>query len=88
MKSEVREWPPKGKTPGPNAQEARPTEAKEKPKDPEHLFVGKRVLVRLMDGSSLEGVLSLMHQYTFLLEVDGTPTLIYKHAVRSIEEIR
>ncbi len=40
-----------------------------------------------MDGSTLERVLSIMHQYTFVLERDGNPFLIYKHAVKSIEEL-
>jgi len=92
-KPEIREWSPKksGDSPEVKNEEkagpAEPTKPKEKPKEPEKLFLGKRVLVQFMDGTSLEGVISLMHQYTFVLERDGHPLLIYKHAVKTIEEV-
>jgi len=92
-KPEIREWSPKKSGDSPevkNEEKAGPTEPtkpKEKPKEPEKLLLGKRVLVQFMDGTSLEGVISLMHQYTFVLERDGHPLLIYKHAVKTIEEV-
>jgi RNA chaperone Hfq len=92
-KPEIREWSPKKSGDSPevkNEEKAGPTEPtkpKEKPKEPEKLLLGKKVLVQFMDGTSLEGVISLMHQYTFVLERDGHPLLIYKHAVKTIEEV-
>jgi len=92
-KPEIREWSPKksGDSPEVKNEEkvgpTEPTKPKEKPKEPEKLLLGKKVLVQFMDGTSLEGVISLMHQYTFVLERDGHPLLIYKHAVKTIEEV-
>jgi RNA chaperone Hfq len=79
-KPEVREWVP---------EEGKPAE-REKPPKPKHTeksFVGKKVLIRFMDGSTLPGTILEFHLYTFALEVDGKPILIYKHAVKTIEEI-
>jgi len=42
---------------------------------------------RVLDGSTLTGTILEFHIYTFALEVDGKPILIYKHAVKTIEEI-
>jgi len=57
-----------------------------KPKHTEKSFVGKKVLIRFMDGSTLTGTILEFHLYTFALEVDGKPILIYKHAIKTIEE--
>jgi RNA chaperone Hfq len=79
-KPEVREWAP---------EEGKPAE-REKPPKPKHTeksFVGKKVLIRFMDGSSFTGTLLELHTYTFALDVDGKRILIYKHAVKTIEEI-
>jgi RNA chaperone Hfq len=79
-KPEVREWAP---------EEGKPAE-REKPPKPKHTeksFVRKKVLIRFMDGSTLTGTILEFHIYTFALEVDGKPILIYKHAVKTIEEI-
>jgi RNA chaperone Hfq len=40
-----------------------------------------------MDGSTLTGTILEFHTYTFAVETDGTPILIYKHAVKTIEEL-
>jgi RNA chaperone Hfq len=58
-----------------------------KPKHTEKSFVGKKVLIRFMDGSTLTGTILEFHTYTFAVETDGTPILIYKHAVKTIEEL-
>jgi RNA chaperone Hfq len=79
-KPEVREWAP---------EEGKPAE-REKPPKPKHTeksFVGKKVLIRFMDGSTLTGTILEFHTYTFAVESDGTPILIYKHAVKTIEEL-
>ena len=79
-KTEVREWVP---------EQGKPAE-REKPPKPKHTeksLVGKKVLIRFMDGSTLTGTILEFHIYTFALEVDGKPILIYKHAVKTIEEI-
>jgi RNA chaperone Hfq len=76
----VREWAP---------EEGKPAE-REKPPKPKHTeksFVGKKVLIRFMDGSTLTGTILECHIYTFALEVDGKPILIYKHAIKTIEEV-
>ena len=78
-KTEVREWVP---------EEGKPAE-REKPPKPKHTeksFVGKKVLIQFLDGSSFTGTLLELHTYTFALEVDGKPILIYKHAIKTIEE--
>ena len=79
-KAEVREWVPEGGKP---AEREKPP----KPKHTEKSFVGKRVAIRFMDGSSLTGTILEFHTYTFALEADGRPVLIYKHAVKTIEEL-
>jgi RNA chaperone Hfq len=79
-KPEVREWVP---------EEGKPAE-REKPPKPKHTeksFVGKKVLIRFMDGSTLTGTILEFHTYTFAVETAGTPILIYKHAVKTIEEL-
>jgi len=40
-----------------------------------------------MAGSSFMGTLLELHTYTFVLETDGKPVLIYKHAVKTLEEL-
>ena len=79
-KAEVREWVPEGGKP---AEREKPP----KPKHTEKSFVGKRVAIQFMDGSSLTGTILEFHTYTFALEADGKPVLIYKHAVKTIEEL-
>lgn len=94
-KAEIREWMPVGKKDAspvapsaPPKEEAKPQpKPKERPPEPEKLLVGKRVVVHFLDGTSLTGVLSRMHQYTFALEVEGKSLLIYKHGVKLIEEL-
>jgi RNA chaperone Hfq len=79
-KPEVREWAP---------EEGKPAE-REKPPKPKHTeksFAGKKVLIRFLDGSTLTGTILEFHIYTLAVEVDGKPILIYKHAVKTIEEI-
>jgi RNA chaperone Hfq len=79
-KTEVREWVP---------EQGKPAE-REKPPKPKHTeksLVGKKVLIRFMDGSTLTGTILEFHIYTFALEVDGKPILIYKHAIKTIEEV-
>jgi len=78
--TEVREWVPEERKP---AERGKPP----KPKHTEKSFVRKRVAIRFMDGSSLTGTILEFHTYTFALEVDGKPVLIYKHAVKTIEEL-
>ena len=78
-KTKVREWAP---------EQGKPTE-REKPPKPKHTekaFVGKRVLIRFMDGSSSVGTLLELHTYTLAVEIEGRPILIYKHAIKTIEE--
>jgi RNA chaperone Hfq len=78
-KPEVREWAP---------EEGKPAE-REKPPKPKHTeksLVGKKVLIHFLDGSTLTGTILEFHIYTFALEVDGKPILIYKHAIKTIEE--
>jgi len=87
-KAEIREWPPPEKKEAPSAapsKEGKP-KPKERPPEPEKLLVGKRVVVHFMDGTALTGTLASMHQYTFVLEVEGKALLIYKHGVKLIEE--
>ena len=79
-KPEVREWVP---------EEGKPAE-REKPPKPKHTeksFLGKKVLIHFLDGSTLIGTILEFHIYTFALEVDGKPILIYKHAIKTIEEV-
>jgi RNA chaperone Hfq len=78
-KPEVREWAP---------EEGKPAE-REKPPKPKHTeksFVGKNVLIHFLDGSTLTGTILEFHTYTFAVEADGNPILIYKHAVKTIGE--
>jgi len=78
-KPEVREWVP---------EEGKPAE-REKPPKPKHTeksFVGKKVLIQFLDGSSFTGTLLELHTYTLAVEIDGKPILIYKHAIKTIEE--
>jgi hypothetical protein len=56
-KPEVREWAP---------EEGKPAE-REKPPKPKHTeksFVGKKVLIQFLDGSSFTGTLLELHTYT------------------------
>ncbi|MBC7099635.1 RNA chaperone Hfq [Candidatus Bipolaricaulota bacterium] len=80
-KAQVREWVPEEGKP---AERGKPP----KPKHTEKTFVGKKVLIRFMDGSSLTGTVLEFHTYTLAVEMDGKPILIYKHAIKAIEEVR
>ena len=78
-KAEVREWAP---------EEGKPAE-REKPPKPKHTekaFVGKKVLIHFLDGSSFMGTLLELHTYTLVVEIEGKPILVYKHAIKTIEE--
>jgi sRNA-binding regulator protein Hfq len=58
-----------------------------KPKHTEKSFVGKKVLIQFLDGSSFTGTLLELHTYTLAVEIDGKPILIYKRAIKTIEEV-
>ena len=80
-KAKTREWTPEAEK-VPKAQPSPPS----KPEVTEKLLLGKRVTVHFLDGASLTGTFTSVHKYTFVLEHEGQSLLVYKHAVKLIEE--
>jgi RNA chaperone Hfq len=49
-------------------------------------FLGKSVAVRLRTGEIVEGNYTRYDKYHILIESDGKPMLLFKHAIESIRE--
>lgn len=51
------------------------------------LKAGKPIAVALITGQRLEGVLKRFDRFALVLEAGGRETLIYKHAIVSVEPV-
>ncbi|MDX1503379.1 MAG: RNA chaperone Hfq [Thermoanaerobaculia bacterium] len=53
----------------------------------QHLKAGTTVRLELTTGTSIEAVIRRFDKFALILDRQGTETLIYKHAVASIEAL-
>lgn len=49
-------------------------------------YLDKRVVVRLRSGTKLEGTYKRFDKYHILIEDGGAQTLVFKHAIESLQE--
>lgn len=82
--------PAKAPVPAPTKAPTTDTKAaptKPKPKEPDLALARKRVSVRMLDGTHLEGTVDWVSTYTVVLRVEGGRRhVIYKHAIAWMAE--
>ena len=66
--------------------EPAPTPTKPKPREPDLTLARKRVSVRMLDGTHLEGTVDWVSTYTVVLNTGGQRLVIYKHAIAWMTE--